>query len=171
MSNTIFNFDPMHTTLLWQCNHFGFSTPKGQFTMIEGTLEFDEHSPENAKVNVKIDIATLSTGIKLFNEHLLGKDFFDVEKFPNAIFVSQKVKPITKNELNVEGLLTILGVAKSVSLNVTLNKVGEHPMTKKNSAGFSATAVIKRSEFGMNAYVPMVGDEVQLTIEAEAAQG
>jgi polyisoprenoid-binding protein YceI len=105
--------------------------------------------------------------IPKLDEHLKGKDFFDVAQFPTATFVSDKITK-TGNNAKVQGMLTIHGVSKPVTLNVKLNKVGVNPMSKKKAAGFSATATIKRSDFGVGKYVPDVGDEVTLDIQAEA---
>ena len=102
------------------------------------------------------------TGLPKLNEHLLGDSFFDVAKFPTATFVSTKVDVTSKTTAKVTGDLTLHGVTKPVVLDVTLNKIGEN-MKKQKTAGFSATATIKRSDFGMTAYLPALGDEVKLS--------
>lgn len=168
MSRETFNFDPMHTTILWQCNHFGFSNPKGLFSMVEGVLNLDETNPERSDLNVIIDIATLSTGIEMFNEHLWSKDFFNLESYPTATFVSQKIATTGVNQYKVTGLLTLIGVQRQVVIDALINKIGEHPMSKRKTIGISANLVINRADYGMTAYIPMVGENVQLNIEAEA---
>lgn len=106
------------------------------------------------------------------DEHLLGADFFEAEKFPTATFKSTGVNVIGEGKLDVSGDLTIHGVTKPVLLAVTINKVGEHPMAKVPAAGFDATTTLKRSDFGVGAYVPVVGDElaIRITLEARLAQ-
>lgn len=163
-----YTFDPSHTSVLWHANHFGFSNPMGRFGIKSGTLVLDEAKPNDSKLDVTMDIASLTTGIDKFNEHLSSPDFLDVKKFPTATFKSTKVEVISKDVAKVTGDLTLHGVTKSVVLDVKLNKIGEHPMTKTKAAGFSAVATIKRSDFGISAYVPNVSDEVKLEIEAEA---
>ena len=135
--------------------------------MITGTLTLDEKAPQNSSVSVTIPIDDLLTGVVKLDEHLKSKDFFDAETYPTATFVSSKVTLKGKDKAIVEGTLTLHGVSKPEVLNVTLNKIGEN-MMKKKTAGFSATTTIKRSDFGISAYLPMLGDEVKLYIESEA---
>ena len=162
-----YTLDPTHTSVVWSINHFGFSNPWGKFSMITGTLNLDEQKPELSKVTVTVPVANNLTGIPKLDEHLASKDFFDVATYPTATFVSDKVMLTGKSTATVDGTLTLHGVSKPETLYVTLNKIGEN-MMKKKTAGFSATATIKRSDFGINTYLPMLGDEVKLFIESEA---
>ncbi len=110
------------------------------------------------------------TGIPKLDEHMRGEDFFDTAKYPTATFVSDKVTVTGADTAKVQGMLTLHGVTKPVTLNVKLNKAAMSPITNKMTAGFTATAVIKRSDFGMNTYLPNLGDEVKLSIEVEAVK-
>lgn len=165
----VYTLDPNHTYVLWHANHFGFSNPSGKW-VAEGTLSLDEKKPENSKVKVTIKIGDLVTGIKKFDEHLKGKTFFNVEQFPTATFVSNKVNVIDKDTAKVQGILTIRDVSKPVTLDVKLNKKGTNPVNNKETVGFSAHTLIKRSDFGISAYLPGVGDEIKIQIEAEGAK-
>lgn len=162
-----YTIDPNHSHVLWHISHFGFSSPTGKW-MAEGTLVVDEEKPENTKVNATIKIADIITGIPKLDAHLKNADFFDVAKYPTATFVSNKVNVTNKNTAKVEGTLTLHGVSKPVTLDVTLNKMGNNPMTNKKTLGFTAHTTIKRSDFGMTKYLPNLGDEVKIHIEAEA---
>ena len=104
-----------------------------------------------------------------FDEHLRSAVFFDAEKFPASTFKSTNVEANGKDRLKVTGDLTIKGISKAVTLDVTLNHAGVHPMTKLESIGFDATATIKRSDFGVGMYAPAVSDEVTLRITTEAS--
>ena len=104
-----------------------------------------------------------------FNEHLRAADFFDAAKYPVATFKSTKVEAAGEGKLRVTGDLTIKDVTKPVVLDVTLNKAADHPMLKTAAIGFDATATISRTEFGVGAYVPNVGDEVTLRITTEGS--
>ncbi|MBA2651792.1 MAG: YceI family protein [Tatlockia sp.] len=159
--------DPQHSYLLWRVDHLGFSTQSGKW-YVNGTLMLDKDNPANSKVEVSVKLSELVTGIPELNKHLLGPLFFDVAKFPKATFVSNKVEVLSKTTAKVHGLLTLHGESKPLSLDVTLNKVGKSPITDKDTVGFSATTVIKRSDFGIKSLVPQVGDEVQIEINAEA---
>lgn len=163
-----FTFDSNHTNITWRANHFGFSSPDGKFVGATGTLILDETTPANSKVEVSIPTTGLVTGLPRFDEHLKSADFLDVAKYPTATFVSDKVELTSQDTAKVSGMLTLHGVTKPVVLDVRLNKIGENPMNHLKTAGFSATGTIKRSEFGISAYVPNVSDEIELSFEVEA---
>ncbi len=159
--------DDSHTYVGWKISHFGYSYPNGKW-MAKGTMELDKDKPQDSKVEATINLADMITGIPKLDHHLKGPEFFDVDKYPTATFVSTKVITTGKDTAKVEGDLTLHGVTKSITLDVKLNKAEVSPMTNKMTAGFSATATISRSEFGIKAYAPGLGDEVKLNIEAEA---
>lgn len=165
-----FTFDPNHSYVLWHINHFGFSNPSGKWP-VEGTLQLDQEKPQNSKVDVKITLADIITGIPKLDEHLKGKTFFDVAKFPLATFVSNKVEVTGKHTAKVTGILTVHGVSHPVTLDVVLNKIGLNPITTRKTVGFTANTVLKRSDFEMNTLLPMIGDDVKIDIEAEAYVG
>ncbi len=167
-ASEVFNFDPNHTVVVWHANHFGFSNPSGKFTDVSGSLVLDEQKPENSKVNVKITIASLDTGLTKLDNHVKSADFLDAEKYPTATFSSDKVVVTSKTTAKVYGSFELRGVTKPVVLDVTLNKIGDHPMTKKKAVGFTASTVIKRSDYGVNYALPGVSDDVKIDIEAEA---
>jgi polyisoprenoid-binding protein YceI len=162
-----YTLDPTHTSVVWEINHFGFSDPSGKFAMIDGTLTLDQANPSASKVSATITIANMVTGVAKLDEHLRSDAFFDIAKFPTATYESTSVEVTGKDTALVHGNLTVHGVTKPVILNVRLNKIGENIM-KKPTAGFSATAMVKRSDFGISAYLPGLGDDVKLTITSEA---
>jgi len=162
-----YKIDPAHTAVIFHINHFGFSNPSGKFMNVDGEVVLDQQNPAASKVNVTIPIAALDTDIPKLDEHLKSKDFFDAATYPTATFASTKVDITGKDTAIVHGTLTLHGVSKPVDLEVRLNKIGEN-MMKKPTAGFSATALIKRSDFGITTYLPALGDEVRLDIESEA---
>jgi polyisoprenoid-binding protein YceI len=164
----VYQLDPGHTSATWTVGHMGFSHFTGKFSNITGTLTLDEENPANSKVDVSINTADFVTGVPKLDEHMKTKDFLDTAKFPNATFVSDKVEVTGKDTAKVTGTLTLLGVSKPVTLDVKLNKQGEHPMMHKNWAGFDASTTLKRSDWGMSFGVPNVSDEVKIEIEAEA---
>ena len=163
-----YKLDPGHTSVTFQYTHFGFSHPTGKFMNAVGSVTLDSATPANSHVEVSFDISGINTGVAGLDEHLKSPDFFDAAKFPTATFKSTKVEQISANEAKVTGDLTIHGVTKPVTLDVKLNQQGENPFTKKPEAGFTATTSILRSDFGMDKYVPMVSDQIDLYIEAEA---
>ncbi|MDX2082373.1 MAG: YceI family protein [Rickettsiales bacterium] len=163
----IYEFDPLHTNIVWFANHFGFSNPSGKFTKASGKIIIDEANPQNSQVEVVIDINSLQTGLSEFDAHLKNENFFNVEKFPQARFVSKKIIVNGKNAI-VSGDFTLLGVTKSIILNVKLNKIGLNNYTQRKTVGFSANTEIKRSDFGMNFGIGGISDKVKISIEVEA---
>ena len=109
----------------------------------------------------------IDTFVPQLDKHLQSADFFDVAKFPTASFKSTSVKPAGTNKFTVVGTLTIKDISKPVTLAVTMNGAGKHAMAGKQAVGFTATASIKRSDFGVGAYAPNVSDEVHLRITTE----
>jgi len=164
----VYTLDPMHTYVEWHISHFGFSEPTGKWMVKSGTVTLDKTKPQNSKVEATIQMDTLNTGLAELDKHLKSPLFFDVVKYPTATFVSNKVTVTGKNTAKVQGILTLHGVSKPVVLNVKLNKAGVNPVSDKNTAGFDATTSLKRSDFGMKAYLPGLGDDVKIDISAEA---
>ena len=165
-----YEIDPTHTQVQFTYSHLGFSNITGRFDQVQGDFRFDVADPTQSSVSITIPVQSISTGVDKLDEHLLKADFFDATQFPTATFKSTGVTAAGEGKLAVAGDLTIHGVTRPVVLDVTINKIGEHPMRKRPAAGFDARATLKRSDFGVGAYVPMVGDEVTLSITVEAFQ-
>jgi polyisoprenoid-binding protein YceI len=157
--------------VLFSWNHFGFSNPTANLGISAGTLVYDEASPAKSSVEVTMPLANLDTHVSALDEHLKKPDFFDADKYPVITFKSTRVEPLGGNKFKVTGDLTVHGVTKPVVLDATLNKAGMQPMLKVPAVGFDATGTIKRSDFGVGAYVPNVSDEVQIRITTEAEAG
>ena len=164
-----YKLDPQHTNVIASWSHFGFSHPSANFGQASGTLVYYPTAPEKSSVEVSLPLSGLDTFVPALDEHLKTAEFFDAGKFPVATFKSRTVEVLDKGKFKVTGVLTIKGVSKPVTLDVTLNNAGVHPMTKQESIGFDATATIKRSDFGMGMYAPAVSDEVSLRITTEGA--
>ena len=162
-----YEFDGNHTNVVFSWTHFGLSNPSARFAKVEGEVLLDTADLTKSTVSVTIPVDSLRTDVPKFDEHLRSGDFFDLAKFPTATFKSTKVEKAGDNKLKVTGDLTIHGVTKSTVLDVTVNKIGDHPMAKKPAAGFDASTVVKRSDFGMGNYVPNVSDEVKIHITTE----
>jgi polyisoprenoid-binding protein YceI len=164
-----YKLDPQHTDVIASWSHFGYSHPSANFGQASGMLVYDAAAPEKSSVEVSLPLSGLDTFVPALDEHLKTADFFDAAKFPAATFKSTKVQAVGKGKFKVTGTLTIKGIGKPVTLDVTLNNAGVHPMTKQESIGFDATTTIKRTDFGMGMYVPAVSDEISLRITTEGA--
>lgn len=164
--------DPAHTLVGWQVSHFGFNPYFGSFGNVEGTLTIDPSDIGSAKVDVTLPISSLSLVSEGLREHLLrpgeeGKkpDFFGPDA-GNARFVSTRVVRRGESEAYVYGDLTMNGVTRPIAIAATFSGAGTNPMNKAETVGFTGLAVIKRSEFGIDTFVPLISDEVRLTISA-----
>jgi polyisoprenoid-binding protein YceI len=170
-SATTYTLEANYTQGVLRWDHLGFSYPAAQFAQGTGTLEFDAMNPALSSIKVTIPIASLSTGVPDLDEHLKSADFFEVAKFPTATFVSTRVeKGMDMNHFKVTGNLTIRAVTRPVMLDVTLLKIGKNARTEVATIGFDARGTLKRSDFGLGAFVPQVSDEIQLLVTTQAAE-
>jgi polyisoprenoid-binding protein YceI len=168
-----YSLDPAHTTIGFKVKHLMISNVKGVFEKFKGTVAIDESDITKSKVNVSIEMASINSNIAKRDEHLRSGDFFDVVKYPVMTFDSTKVERAGADTLKVTGNLTIKGVTKQVILTVDgLSGEMKSPQgTVKRGA--SAVATINRQDFGvswntkLDAGAVVVGDEVQISIEAE----
>lgn len=159
--------DNNHTYPRFEYSHFGYSTQVSRFDKTTGTIVLDRAARSGA-IDVTIDTTSVNTGLPLFNGHIQGEDFLDTKKFPTITFKSSKLNFKGDALASVDGNLTIKGISKPVTLDITSFKCMPHPMTKKDACGANAVTRIKRSEFNAGKYAPNVGDEVTLSIAVEA---
>ena len=162
-----YTFDPGHTKITWSTTHFGFSTYTGQFGKVGGSLTLDPKEATKAALDVTVDTTSLGTLNPALDTHLKSADFLDVATFPTATFHATNIKLTGARTAAITGDLTLHGVTRPVVVEATFNQAGVNPLDKTYSLGFDGKAVIKRSAFGVSAYVPAVGDDITLTIEAE----
>jgi polyisoprenoid-binding protein YceI len=168
---TTYTIEPDYTQAVFRWNHLGFSNPAAQFSQGQGTLEFDPAAPTRACVQVTIPLSSLNTGVPALDEHLRSEDFFEVAKFPTATFRSTRIEPgMGKDRLKVTGELNLHGVTRPVTLDVVVLKVGSNPRTQLATVGFEATTTLKRSDFGLGAFVPQVSDEIRLQITSQGVE-
>ncbi|MQT15558.1 YceI family protein [Segnochrobactrum spirostomi] len=161
-----FALDPAHAKIIFSTSHFGFSTYYGLFKTFDAKLNFDAKAPAKSTLEVTVQMNSVDTTNPKLDEHLESPDFFDAAKFPTATFKSTKIVVTGAHTGKITGDLTLHGVTKPVTLDATFNGGGEN-MFKAYVLGFSATTVIKRTEFGIKTYAPAVGDDVKLIISAE----
>ncbi len=168
---TTYTLEPDYTQGVFRWNHLGFSSPAAQFAQGEGTLEFDQADPTKSSVKVTIPLSSLNTGVPALDDHLRSADFFETVKFPAATFKSTRVeKGAVADHFKLTGDLSLHGVTKPVTLDVTVIKVGSNPRTSIPTVGFDATTTLKRSDFGLGKFVPQVSDEIQMRITSQAVE-
>jgi polyisoprenoid-binding protein YceI len=159
--------DTKETLVRYATNHMGFTEFWGTFPGATGTMTLDPKALENTKVDVTIPVAGLETTNRELNGALFSDQFFDADKFPRMHFVSTSVRRTGPRTAKMTGDLTMHGVTKPVTLNVTFNGGGANPFKKKVlTAGFNGEGVVKRSDFGMGKYTPLVSDETKIFLSA-----
>jgi polyisoprenoid-binding protein YceI len=165
-----YTIDPRHTQIIFGIRHMGLSTYYGRFAKESGTLSFDPTAPETAALSVEIDMTAIQTHVDELDKELSGS-VFHADKFPTASFQSTKIVKTGENTGSVTGNLTMAGVTRPVTLNVTFNGGRNSPMPfQPYRIGFDASGTIKRSDFGLTKMMwsGYVGDEVNLLIQCEA---
>lgn len=163
-----YRFDPVHSRIVFRIDHAGLSQAMGAFSGATGQLVFDEDDWAGARVDVRVPLASLEIGDAEWRTRVLSRTFLDGGAHPDAHFVSTTVEPAGDGRARVTGDLTLRGTTVPVVLDVRLNAVKRHPVTLRRSAGFSATATLRRADFGITAWPNVIGAEATLMIEVEA---
>jgi polyisoprenoid-binding protein YceI len=169
---TTWKIDPAHSQVEFAVRHMMITTVKGRFAGVEGTVTLDEANPAAADVSVRIDVASIDTREPQRDAHLRSADFFDVATFPQITFTAKGPLQRRGSEFPLVGDLTIHGVTRQVALEVTDEGRGKDPWGGER-LGFSATAKIKRSDFGLTWNQALetggvlVSDEVKIVLELQ----
>ena len=160
--------DSSHSQIVFSYEHLGFSTSYGMFSGFEGEILFDQDDPAASSVNVSMPVRSMITGWEERFSHFMSGDFFGAEEGDMVTFTSTSIEVTGDDTAKITGDLTMNDVTRTVVLDATLNKSGQHPMAGKDWAGFDATTTLKRSDFNVGAFAPAVSDEVQVMISIEA---
>ncbi|MDG6094350.1 YceI family protein [Acetobacter sp. AN02] len=156
--------EPGHTQVVFSVLHMGFTNYTGLFSQASGSLVFSPSAPASAKLSVTIPVSSVQTTSDRLTGELKDKDWLDAAKYPEAKFVSTHVVPGAAGDAVIEGNLTLHGVTKPATLKAHFIGAGTNPMNKAYTIGFEGSMTIRRSEFGVKTYVPLIGDEVELKI-------
>jgi len=166
-----YELDPVHTRVLVAVSHAGFSQALGTVSGSTGELDFDADDWRSARLEVTVPMTRLDLGDPEWNAAALGKRLLDAGAHPEARFVSTTITPRDATHGQVCGDFTLRGVTAPLCLEVTLNALKRHPMPPfRRTVGFSATATLERSAFGIDAWPKVIGNAVELRIEAEAVR-
>jgi polyisoprenoid-binding protein YceI len=174
-TRTAWAIDASHSAVEFGVKHMMFTTVKGRFAGIQGTIELDEQDVTRSRVEVEIDVASVDTRDEKRDAHLRSPDFFDAEQFPTIAFRSTRVEQKGSGDLRVIGDLTIHGVTREVILDATRTGQGTNPWGME-VIGFEATTRISRKTFGMEFNVPLdgggvlVGDEIKIALDIQAVK-
>ncbi len=167
--------DPAHSSVSFKIRHMVVSSVTGRFGKFSGSFSYDPKNLKASKAEAKIDAAGINTDNEKRDGHLRSADFFDVEKFPDVLFVSREIKDVKKDHFKIAGDLTLHGVTKSVTLDAEAGGTITDPGGNIR-AGFSATTTINRKDYGivwnkaLEAGGATVGEDVKITLEIEGIQ-
>ena len=159
--------DKTHAYIAFTYSHQGYSKPVLHFRAMDAALTLPSDDFSQAEVEVTIQASSIDSGVDKFNSHLVGEDFFKVARYPEIRFRSTSIEPGEGKNFIINGELTIKGITRPVKLDALLNKAGSDFQLRIPRIGFSANTVIKRSLWNLGKYVPIVGDEVTVTLEVE----
>ena len=163
--------DPVHTRVLFAVSHAGFSNALGVVSGSTGTLVFDPDDWTTAQLQVSVPMARFDLGDDKWNKAVGARNLLDVQAHPVATFTSTRITPADPTHASVCGTLQLRGIEREVCLDVTFHQLKRHPLPPfRRTAGFSATATLSRKDFGITAWPSVIGDEVELRIEAEATR-
>ena len=162
-----YTLDQDHAALLFKVSHLGFANYVGRFERFDVSLDFDAENPEAARVDAVIDMASLDVANDPFANTLMGPSWFDAGAFPETLFRSTGIEITGDNTGVVTGELTMRGVTRPVTMDVTFNGGGYDRLRGAYVIGLSAQSEIDRREFGVDRFAGLVGNKVTLEIEAE----
>ena len=169
-----YTVDPTHTQVYFSWNHVGFSNPGAIFRDISGTITGNHDQPEKSSVEVTMPVKSVDSFVPLLNDHLINSgDYFKTAEHPVVTFKSTGIRDIQrqKRTFTLLGNLTVNGITKPVKLQARANTIGPHPFyDNAAAAGFEATATIRRSDFNMGKYTPVVSDDLEIRITVEAIE-
>ena len=170
-AETVYALDPVHTRVMFAVGHAGFSNPMGTVSGTTGTLVFDPDDWSKARVEARIPLDRLDLGDKKWNAAVLGRNFLDAGKVSGSDVRLDAHRTHRPTHAKVIGKLTLHGVTREVQLDVVFHQVKRHPMPPfRRTAGFSATGTLSRKAFAITAWPSVVGDAVEIRIEAEGTR-
>lgn len=166
-----YELDPTHTVVSFTIEHIGYSDTLGIFGDVEGTFTYDMDTQQLSALEVRVATPSVDTFNDARDGHVRNADFLNVSAHPVMTFTADSGDAASDTAGSVTGDLTILGVTRPLTLDVTLNKAAEYPFGHRRfTLGISATGSLNRSAFGMAYGVDngLVGDQVDIVIETEA---
>ena len=160
--------DPVHTRVMFSIDHAGYSRAIGTVSGSQGSLYFDPDDWQGSRLDVVVPMTALDMGDSGWTASVFAPRFLDVKRYPEAHFVADAVEHGEGRRGRACGRLTLHGTTRPLCMDLVFNKAGRYPLPPFHQRlGFSATATLLRSDYGMTSWKSLVGDEVELRIEAE----
>ncbi|MEE9379799.1 MAG: YceI family protein [Hyphomonadaceae bacterium] len=167
VSSGSYVMDTGHGYVTFTYSHMGFSNPQVRFRTIDARMDVDADNPANSTISVTIAANSVDTGVDEFDDHLNSVDWLDTAQFETITFTSTGLTQADGTTGTVTGDLTMMGITKPLTLDVTLLAAGDHPVAKVETIGVDATGIVVRSDYGLGNYAPYVSDEMSVTISGE----
>jgi polyisoprenoid-binding protein YceI len=161
-----YTVEPSHTRIQFTVSHMGFTDWYGDLTGVSGTLMLDPKNVAASALDISLPVASVSTTSAKLDDELRSAQWFDAIQYPTIRFASTRVVQTGPATATIIGNLTFHGVTRPVTLDAHFNGAGANPLDKNYTVGFNATTTIKRSDFGVSTYVPLIGDTTELRISA-----
>ncbi|HLR09333.1 MAG TPA: YceI family protein [Bacillota bacterium] len=174
MAKTNWKIDAVHSSIEFSIKHMMIAKAKGGFEKFSGNIHVDPDDLTGGDIEVTIDVASIDTRQNDRDDHLRSADFFDVENYPEATFVSTEIKKKADNHYEITGDLTLRGITKPVTIDTEFAGQSKDPMSGNEVIGFSGTTQINRKDFDLTWNTALetggvlLGDEVTINIELEA---
>jgi polyisoprenoid-binding protein YceI len=162
----LYQIEPNHTRTMFGISHKEFTTFYGEFRNLTGTLNLDPKNPAASTVDLKVPVTTISTQIEKLNDELRHKPWLDADTWPDITFKSTSVKVTGKDTADVTGDFAFHGQTHPLTLHVKFNAAGVDPQEKQYIAGFTVSGQFSRKAWGFTTGEPLIGDNIQLIIQA-----
>lgn len=162
-----YTLDPAHAALIFKIDHLQLSTYVGRFNSFEASLDFDPDNMAATRLDGVVEMSSLDTNDAELEDTIKGSDWFNVAQFPQATFSTVDVQVLDDSRFLFTGDLTFRGITKPVQLRATFNGGADNMLTGKYTLGFTAMGSFKRSDYGMDSFAGIIGDEVNLELFAE----
>jgi polyisoprenoid-binding protein YceI len=162
----VYVVEPQHTRVMFGVSHKEFTTFYGEFRQLTGTLNLDVKNPAASTLEITIPVTTISTQVKELDEELRHKPWLDADTWPTMQFKSTAVKVTGPGAADVTGDFSFHGVTRPLTLHVKFNAAGNDPNDHYYVAGFTVKGEFNRSDWGFKTGVPMIGDHIDLNIQA-----
>nr|WP_298723318.1 YceI family protein [uncultured Steroidobacter sp.] len=164
-----YTVDPRHTFPMFEVSHYGFSTQRGRFTAVRGTITLDTQA-RRGSIDITIDAKSIDMGFAEWNEEMQAEGFFDTARYPDISFRSNELEFSSGRPVRAHGTLTLLGVSQPITLEIDSFQCGKNRVSGKPTCGADARAELRRSQFGMTRLLPGVGDDIGIVIAIEAVE-
>lgn len=166
-----YRLDPEHAVLLFKVDHMGFSKFVGRFNSFNAELNYVPEDITRSSLEATVDMTSVDVNNEKFERALNGSFWLNTKRYPQAYFKTVSAQQLSPQQLRFEGELTFLGETRTIYVDVNVNGAANNLLTSKYTIGFSATAEFNRSDFGLDTFIPTVGDTIELEIHAEFQEG